>query len=116
MNVGALRTRFNVQKDTAFDVTLHTTKSADDAITVSGCQETQYDKDDVINYGPLMDDVERKVFLLPCLNCVNSLGVEVAPLVDHRIVTADGSNWVVNGVQQRLKGTWWRCVVSKAGR
>lgn len=117
MNIHALRAKFSVQKDTAFTVTLSPTNSDDDDITVTGAQQGIYTTSDAINYGSLIDNPNRTVLMLPCIQCVDSDGDAVAVDPDCRITVSDTSEvYVVNAADKTLKGTWWRCVVAKEGR
>lgn len=117
MNIHALRAKFNVQKDTAFTVILSTTNNDDEDITVTGAQQGIYTTSDAVNYGSLIDNPNRTVLMLPCLQCVDADGEAVTVESDCRITVSEtGVVYVVNAADKTLKGTWWRCVVSKEGR
>lgn len=115
MNPAFVRTRFSIFPG-SFTATLAISNNDDEDITVPGTQRAPYEQTDAIAYGPATDNAERTVFLLPCLNVVNTAGEAVTPRPDNQVTDADGDAWTVMGVTQLLKNTWWRCVVSKVRR
>lgn len=117
MNINALRLKTKVQHDTAFSVTLSWLNDDAEDITVTGAQQGVYTTADAMNYGSLIDNPNRTVLLLPCWECVDSDGAEVVVETDCRATRLDtGEMFVVNAVDKTLKGSWWRCVVTKEGR
>lgn len=117
MNINALRGKYKVQQATSFSATLHWTNSTDDDISITGAQEGIYTRSDTINYGPVADNPSRTVILLPCLQVVAANGVSVEVVPDQQITNQSTSEtFIVNAADKTLKGTWWRCIVSKEGR
>ncbi len=115
MNVAFVRSRFVIMPG-SFTGTLAVSNNDDEDITIPGCQRAPYEQSDVINYGGVMDNAERTVFLLPCQNVVNASGEAVTPRPDNLFTDSAGDVWSVLAVTQTLKNTWWRCPASKTTR